>query len=52
MFQGQSSLREYIATQVPLDNTVDDLWRMIWEQRVNFVIVAALPRHEKVINGP
>ncbi|PRD26131.1 UNVERIFIED_CONTAM: Receptor-type tyrosine-protein phosphatase eta [Trichonephila clavipes] len=36
---GYSSLREYIATQGPLANTVDDLWRMIWEQSVSMIVM-------------
>ncbi|GFU23689.1 phosphatidylinositol phosphatase PTPRQ [Nephila pilipes] len=36
---GYSSLREYIATQGPLANTVDDFWRMIWEQSVSMIVM-------------
>ncbi|XP_035524593.1 receptor-type tyrosine-protein phosphatase H isoform X2 [Morone saxatilis] len=36
---GYSSNREYIATQGPLPNTVNDFWTMIWEQRVKGIVM-------------
>ncbi|KRX15076.1 Tyrosine-protein phosphatase 1 [Trichinella nelsoni] len=29
----------YIATQAPMENTVDDFWQMIWEQNVHTVVM-------------
>ncbi|XP_060526689.1 receptor-type tyrosine-protein phosphatase gamma [Cylas formicarius] len=29
----------YIATQGPMQNTVDDFWRMVWEQQVKVVLM-------------
>ena len=31
--------RVYIATQSPLVNTVDDFWRMIWEQQTRTILM-------------
>ncbi|XP_042858856.1 receptor-type tyrosine-protein phosphatase alpha-like, partial [Penaeus japonicus] len=32
---------KYIASQGPLDATVGDFWRMVWDQRVSAIIMAA-----------
>lgn len=37
--QGYKNSREYIATQGPLPSTVNDFWRMIWEQKVRGIIM-------------
>lgn len=37
--QGYNSSREYIATQGPLPATVNDFWRMVWEQKVRGIVM-------------
>ncbi|XP_051795405.1 receptor-type tyrosine-protein phosphatase H isoform X5 [Acanthochromis polyacanthus] len=36
---GYNSNREYIASQGPLPATVNDFWKMIWEQRVKGIVM-------------
>ena len=38
-FQSYNEGRLYIATQAPVSNTVDDFWRMVWEQRSTIVVM-------------
>ncbi|CAN0169862.1 unnamed protein product [Lampetra fluviatilis] len=38
-FEGYSRTREYIATQGPKEDTVADLWQMVWEQNVYTIVM-------------
>ncbi|KAK7108051.1 hypothetical protein V1264_015853 [Littorina saxatilis] len=37
--QGENSQREFIAAQGPLPGTIDDFWRMVWENRVSVMVM-------------
>jgi protein-tyrosine phosphatase len=36
---GLNSVREYIATQGPMNCTVPDFWRMAWEQKCHIIVM-------------
>ena len=37
--QGYEEARAYVSTQGPMANTVDDFWRMVWEQNVATIVM-------------
>jgi protein tyrosine phosphatase len=40
----------YIATQFPLESTVNEFWRMIWEKKSNCIIMLADTEENPVRN--
>ncbi|XP_052788639.1 tyrosine-protein phosphatase 10D-like [Mya arenaria] len=46
---GYLSPREYIGCQGPLPATIDDHWRMIWEQNVTIIVMLTLCKEGKKI---
>ncbi|KAJ8315177.1 hypothetical protein KUTeg_007327 [Tegillarca granosa] len=43
---GYNSPREYIGTQGPIPGTIDDFWRMVWEQNVGIIVMLTLLKEE------
>lgn len=41
--------RCYIATQHPLHETVEDFWRMVWEQESRLVVMVNEEEKEKPV---
>ena len=37
--QGYKQREAYLATQGPLQNTVDDFWRMVWEHKCRVIVM-------------
>ena len=49
LVQGYNSKREFIAAQGPLPATVDDFWRLVWEQHIPIIVmVTNLKERERV----
>ena len=46
--QGYKQRNAYIATQGPLSNTVNDLWRMIWEFKSKTLVNLCQPVEQSV----
>lgn len=47
--QGGGSERDFICTQGPLNNTMADFWRMVWEQNVRIIVMVTALRHKDTV---
>ena len=48
-YKDHKGSRCYIATQHPLHETVDDLWRMVWDQQAYTVVMVNDKENEKPV---
>lgn len=47
--QGGGSERDFICTQGPMQNTMADFWRMVWEQNVRIIVMLTPLRHKDIV---
>uniref|UniRef100_A0A3P9JHV7 protein-tyrosine-phosphatase n=1 Tax=Oryzias latipes TaxID=8090 RepID=A0A3P9JHV7_ORYLA len=47
--QGGGSERDFICTQGPVQNTLPDFWRMVWEQNVRIIVMVTSLKQKHTI---
>jgi protein tyrosine phosphatase len=50
-FQGYNKNEEFVVTQYPLPNTIEDFWRMVWEHNSMTIVLLNPPDAAQVRNS-
>lgn len=50
--QGYSHPQEFIATQGPLKKTLEDFWRLVWEQQVHIIVMLTVGMENGRVSMP
>ena len=50
-YQGYRERRAYIATQLPLPDTVVDLWRLLYDHKCSSIFLLEQPNTDDEVNG-
>lgn len=44
-------MTQYIASQAPLDSTCDDHWQLVWEQKVELIVMLTKERERQMVRS-
>lgn len=50
--QGYTDPQEFIATQGPLKKTLEDFWRLVWEQQVHIIVMLTVGMENGRVSMP
>ena len=48
VFQGYTNNRTFIITQMPLEGTIIDLWRLVWDYNIKEIVMMNQSYKQKV----
>ena len=51
LLQGYSHIEEFIVTQYPLQDTIEDFWRMVWEKNSTTIVCLYTPEGDVSITA-
>lgn len=49
--KGYDRHSKFIATQGPMENTIDDFWTMVWEQNVTGIVMLTQTREKENVRN-